>query len=131
MGESWVFPTDTNIDSQRISTKDTLYIKYRTELKIVSDQNMYTVYLPYSYNSVGNKNEENDKRFNKSCDCPLSFFKPRQCLQDRDTDDHFSTSKSHLHGCTMCYIDVLTNNMNTLTVETCVHQQATALKALK
>lgn len=32
----------------------------------------------------------------------------------------------------MGYIDVLTNNMNTLTVEmnTCVHQQATALKQL-
>ena len=42
----------------------------------------HTPYLPYSYDGVGNKDEEDDKWLHESCDCPLSFLKPSQSLRN-------------------------------------------------
>lgn len=47
----------------------------------------HAVYLPYSYNSIGDEDEEDNERFNKGCDCPLPFFKPSQGLQDKETGE--------------------------------------------
>lgn len=40
----------------------------------------HTVYLPYSYNSIGDEDKEDDEGFNKGCDRPLPFFEPSQRL---------------------------------------------------
>lgn len=47
----------------------------------------HAVYLPYSYNSIGDEDEEDNERFNKGCDCPLPFFKPSQGLQNKETGE--------------------------------------------
>lgn len=44
-------------------------------------KSMKGLYLPYSYYSVGNEDEEDDKGFDKGCDRSFPFFKPCKCLQ--------------------------------------------------
>lgn len=39
-------------------------------------------YLPYSYYSISDEDEEDDEGFHKGCDRPFPFFKPCQRLQD-------------------------------------------------
>lgn len=54
----------------------------------------HTPYLPYSYNGIGDENEEDHDGFYKGRDCPLSFFKPCQHLQHRSTSLHRIDSSS-------------------------------------
>lgn len=49
-------------------------------------KSMNGLYLPYSYYSVGNEDEEDDKGFDKGCDRSFPFFKPCKCLQ-RQTEE--------------------------------------------
>lgn len=54
---------------------------------IVSVQSISSFYLPHSNNSIGDENEKDDERLDKGCDCPLPFFEPSQCLQNKETGE--------------------------------------------
>lgn len=44
------------------------------------------IHLPYSNHSIGDKDEENDKRLDEGSDCFLTFLKPGQYLMNREQE---------------------------------------------
>lgn len=60
------------------------------------------IYLPYSNNSISNKDEKDDKWLNKGSDSFLAFLKPGQYLMNRESVR--DTSKIHMGGKRKCNI---------------------------